>query len=140
MLLLLLFSFLILKSQNEILSLIRYNEIYISGFKWNQGKRDSLIKKFILRVALGAENQEPPKYLPSWWQAKGIISICEMQLYQFEHFYLQKQRSQLKWNTTQCFTRLLELSSYCSFYLMRKKIYCFEIHCYRIHYGTINLI
>lgn len=91
-------------------------------------------------VALRAENQKPPKYLPSWWQAKEIISICEMQLYQFEQFYLRKQRSHLKWNTTQRFTRVLELSSYCSLYLVRKQIYCFEIHCYRIHYGTINLL
>lgn len=35
--------------------------------------------------------------------------------------YVQKQRSQLKWNTTQCFTRVLELSSYYSFYLVRKQ-------------------
>lgn len=62
-----------------------------------------------------------------------------MQFYQFEQFYLQKQRNQHKipYNVLQ---RYSELNSFCYCYLVRMQIYCFEIHYCRIDYRIIYLI
>lgn len=127
MLPLLLFSFLILKSQNKT-------------YLWSD------IMKFIfldlsktrLKEILWSKNSSLESGTRSW-KPKTSQNTCHSDGKPKESYpyvkcnyislsnFMCKNRSQLKWNTTQCFTRVLELSSYYSFYLVRKQIYCFEI-------------